>query len=180
MLPSALQELWTPALHMPWCLPAIEASGLAPPRFRGLLQGQGSMACLLVTLRCTRQSLTLILHGLAPVSPASSHMKILLVLLNLRNTERTMSVFLLCFRFTNHAYQYASTPLATSAPLGCLHSYNPHPQCLECSSATLTHSLPRARPGRKLPLLATGALSRLGYHETPPAEDYPAGTQRAC
>lgn len=84
----------------------------------------------------------------------------------------------LLFRFTSHAYQYASTPQATSAPLGCLHSYYPHPQCLACASAPLTHSLPGTRPGRKLPLLATGALPGFSYHETPPAEDHSAGAQR--
>lgn len=35
--------------------------------------------------------------------------------------------FFLWFRFTDHAYQYASTPKATSAPLGCIHSYYPYP-----------------------------------------------------
>lgn len=84
----------------------------------------------------------------------------------------------LWFRFSSHAFQYASAPQATSAPLGCLHSYHPHPQCLACASAPITHSLPGARPGRELPLLATGTLSGFSYHETAPTEDYPAGAQR--
>lgn len=82
------------------------------------------------------------------------------------------------FRFTGHAYQYASTPQATSAPLGCLHSDHPHPQCPACASAPLTHSLPGARAGRKLPLLATGALPGFSYNETPPSEDHSTGGQR--
>lgn len=83
-------------------------------------------------------------------------------------------------RFTDHAYQYASTQKATSTPLGCFHSYHPHPQCLACAFATLTHPLPGARPGRKLPLLTTGALSGFSDHETTPAEDHPAGAQCEC
>ena len=92
----------------------------------------------------------------------------------------THYVYLFFFRFTSHAYQYASTPQATSAPLGCLHSYHSHPQCLACASATLTHALPGARPGRKLPLLTAGALPGFSDHETTPAEDHPAGSQREC
>lgn len=92
-------------------------------------------------------------------------------------TNQYYTYFSCClwFRFTSHAYQYASTSQATSAPLGCLHSYHPHPQCLACASAPLTHSLPGPRPGRKLPLLAVGALSGFSYHEAAPTEDHPAG-----
>lgn len=167
---------------MPWCLPAIEASGQAHPRSQDLLLGQGSTECLLVTLRCTLQSLTLILHVLGPVSSAWPSIaswlqnSLLFILLHFTFTQNTLCVSS-CFRFTSHAYQYASTPLATSAPLGCLHSYNPHPQCLACTFATLTHSLPGSRPGRKLPLLASGTLFGFSYHETAPAEDHPAGSQ---
>lgn len=166
--------LSTPALHMPWFLPAIGASGQAHPRSQVLLLGQGSTACPLVTLRCTRLSLTRILHELEPVSSAPS-----IASHNVFTYE--MFIVLDCallFRFTSHAYQYASTPQATSAPLGCLYSDHPHPQCPACASASITHSLPGAGPGRKLPLLATGALPGLSYHETTPAEDHSAGGQR--
>lgn len=57
---------------MPWCLLVTGASGQAHPRSQGLLLGQGSMACPLATHRCTRLSLTLILHVLGPVSSAIS------------------------------------------------------------------------------------------------------------
>lgn len=94
------------------------------------------------------------------------------------NVFSTSLPLCLCFRFTGHAHQYASTPQATSAPLGRLHPHHPHPQCLACASAPLTHSLPGAGPGRKLPLLATRAFSGFSYHETAPTEDHPAGGQR--
>lgn len=165
---------------MPWYLPAIGASGQAHPRSQGLLLGQGSTACPLVTLRCIHLSLTLILHVLEQVSTALS--MFIQIISNVNYSLNLCLPFLyirlfLLFRFTNHAYQYASAPQATSAPLGCLHSYYPHPQCLACASAPLTHSLPGARPGRKLPLLATGTLPGFSYHEAPPAEDHSAGGQ---
>lgn len=161
---------------MPWCLPAIGTSGRVHPRSQGLLLGQGSMACPLVTHHCTPLYLTLILHVLGPVSVDILQRRPC----SLDKLCNKNSLLLSVFRFTSHAYQYASTPQATSASLGCLHSYHPHPQCLACASAPLTHTLPGARPGRKLPLLAAGALSGFSYHETTPAEDHPAGGQREC
>lgn len=83
--------------------------------------------------------------------------------------------FFLWSRFTDHAYQYASTPKATSTPLGCIHSYYPYPQCLACAAASLTHSLPGAWTGRKLPVLAARAFFRFSHYEKALTENHPAG-----
>lgn len=176
---------------MPWCLPPIGTNGQVHPRSQGLLLGQGSTACPLATLRWIHPFLTRILHVLGPVSTAS-HCLCILVFKDKHFVKIEFKYiyyfyfyyFFFCnmclclwFRFTSHAYQYASTPQATSAPLGCLHSYYPHPQCLACASAPFPHSLPCARPGRKLPLLTSGALFGFSYYETAPTEDHPAGSQ---
>lgn len=68
LCPSFQVPGWTPVLHMPWCLPATEVSGQAHHSSRGLLPGQGSIACPLVTRRCTHPSQTLIHHVQEPVS----------------------------------------------------------------------------------------------------------------
>lgn len=59
---------WTPVLRMRWCPPAIEVSGQAPRSSRGLLLGQGSIACPLVTHRYIHLSQTHIHHVQEPVS----------------------------------------------------------------------------------------------------------------
>lgn len=53
---------------MPWCLQATEVSGQAHHSSRGLLLGQGSIACPLVTHHYIHLSQTLIHHVQEPVS----------------------------------------------------------------------------------------------------------------